>query len=146
MHENSFNTTSQMWGKIPILFSDGECQMCNFCVRFILANERNSDLHFSYLKSPFTKRFIDSELSSVDSLILWRDGKFLTKSSAALGILSFLKWPWQFLRILYLIPKSLRDKVYDHIAKRRIQWFGARSTCYFPNSTSEKLRFIDSSS
>ncbi|MGX1983180.1 DCC1-like thiol-disulfide oxidoreductase family protein [Thermolongibacillus altinsuensis] len=43
-----------------------------------------------------------------------------------------------------LIPKPLRDRLYDWIAKHRYEWFGKRDSCLMP-TPDVRMRFLDES-
>ncbi len=62
-------------------------------------------------------------------MILVEEGRCETQSQAVLAILSQLPAPWRWLRVLRWIPRRVRDSAYDLVARRRIRWFGRRSTC-----------------
>jgi len=102
MEETSLLNDSQLAGNIPILFSDGECQLCNFWLQFILKNERSPLLHFAYIKGDYAQAFLPQDLKSIDSLILAKNNALYSKSDAALAIIPYLKGRWQFIRIFYL--------------------------------------------
>jgi predicted DCC family thiol-disulfide oxidoreductase YuxK len=76
------------------------------------------------------------------SMILLERQKVFTKSSAALTIAKYLDWPWPLLYGFIVVPRFLRDAVYDFIGKRRYQWFGKRHTCWIAPD-SHKNRFLD---
>ena len=43
-----------------------------------------------------------------------------------------LRFPWPLFWIFMLVPRSLRDWIYDFIARHRYGWFGKRDTCMVP--------------
>ena len=49
--------------------------------------------------------------------------------------------PWSLMAIGRLLPVSARDQLYEIVARNRLRWFGARETCYLPDS-SEADRFV----
>jgi predicted DCC family thiol-disulfide oxidoreductase YuxK len=53
------------------------------------------------------------------------------KSDAAIEVLSRLPG-WSWARLLRIVPKRLRDAVYDRIARNRYRWFGRTETCLVP--------------
>ncbi len=50
--------------------------------------------------------------------------------------------PWKLLYAGILLPRFLRDSLYDRIARNRYRWFGKRESCRLPSSE-EKGRFLD---
>lgn len=113
--------------KRVVLFFDGYCNLCNGAVRFVLNNENAADLKFSSLQGQTAQEYLPSSLP--DSLVMWIDGKVYVESSAALKLIPYLKWYFQFLRILWIFPSILRNAVYRFIAKNRIRWFGSSTFC-----------------
>lgn len=110
-----------------VLFFDGYCNLCNGAVRFVLNNENAEELKFASLQGQTAQRYLPSSLP--DSLVMWIDGKIYVESSAALKLIPYLKWYFQFLRIMWIFPSILRNAVYRFIAKNRIRWFGSVPFC-----------------
>jgi predicted DCC family thiol-disulfide oxidoreductase YuxK len=75
------------------------------------------------------------------SLVLLEDDEFYDKSTAALRIGKKLRAPWNFLYFFIIIPKAIRDSVYNFIANNRYKWFGKRDSCITYNGE-YKNRFI----
>jgi len=127
----------------PILFFDGICGLCNGFIDFLLQEERAPVYQFSPLQGDAAGHYLDeAHRSQLDSLALWEDHTVLRKSSAALKCLVDIGGIWGLFRIFYLIPTSVRDRVYDVIASNRYQMFGKRGTCRFP-TPEEKARFLE---
>jgi len=112
---------------ISILLFDGECAFCNWAVRFVLEHEKTDTLRFASLSSPLARRLVDSHpaLQDVDSVI-WMEldevaapTRYAIKSSAALRIARYLGGWWSVLWIAWLVPKPLRDGLYDLLARNR---------------------------
>lgn len=111
----------------PILFFDGHCNLCNGAVRFILNNERNNQLQFAPLQGESFQSLDPPTLP--DSLVLYEGQMFFTESTAALKLLPYLKWYFQWMRILWIFPAFIRNWVYRTVAKNRIKWFGKSGYC-----------------
>ena len=77
------------------------------------------------------ERHIDT--SQVDSIILIEPGvAYYTKSDAALRIAQDFGGLWKVMAIFGWIPKSLRDAIYDLVARNRYKWFGKKDACMIP--------------
>jgi predicted DCC family thiol-disulfide oxidoreductase YuxK len=37
------------------------------------------------------------------------------------------------MKVFFIIPRFLRDPIYDFIAKNRYRWFGKKDTCMMPD-------------
>ncbi|NNK80086.1 MAG: DUF393 domain-containing protein [Flavobacteriales bacterium] len=117
----------------PLLIFDGECAFCNANVDFILRNERGESIRFLWLQSPRTAQILEQNNipEETDSIVFIEDGSVHLRSSAALSICKYLRWPWNWLRIFQVLPSSLRDMIYDFIARHRKRIMGSTS-CVLP--------------
>ncbi|MEM7106890.1 MAG: DCC1-like thiol-disulfide oxidoreductase family protein [Bacteroidota bacterium] len=132
--------------KSVILF-DGVCNLCNGAVNFIIDRDKMSQFKFAPLQSEFAER----ELSNVginsedlDTIILLTaNGKVRTKSSAALYIAKGLSGLWPLLFIFIILPKFIRDLVYDFVARNRYRWFGKSDQCRMPTPELTQRFIVD---
>lgn len=118
-----------------VVIFDGVCNLCARSVQFILRHESEPRFVFCPMQSAAGARLLGSDGASpveVDSFVLVSDGKTYTRSTAALRIARYLKGPWKLLRILRLVPRPLRDLLYDCVARRRYAWFGKADSCMVP--------------
>lgn len=119
-----------------VLLFDGICSMCNAAVQFVLANDPSPELKLASLQSAAAKPFLtDAGLPSdyLGSLVLVEGDRTYTGSTAALRAALLLRAPWPILaRVGLAVPRPIRDRVYDAIAKRRYQMFGTRDSCRLP--------------
>jgi predicted DCC family thiol-disulfide oxidoreductase YuxK len=111
-----------------IVFYDGNCGLCHHAVRFLLdADEDGSAFVYAPLfGETFAREVASSCRASVpDSLVLkTREGRVLTRSDAVLWAMSRLGTGYRTLaRIGGLVPRVLRDFLYDTIAKIRHKLF-----------------------
>jgi predicted DCC family thiol-disulfide oxidoreductase YuxK len=129
----------------PIVFFDGVCNLCNGAVNFLLDHDRDRRLRFAPLQGRAFERLRSEHpgLPELDSLVLADASGVQVRSGAALGICRYLGWPWKWLgRVGLLVPRPLRDWVYDHIARNRYRWFGRRETCRMP-TPELRARFLE---
>ncbi|TNF45424.1 MAG: DUF393 domain-containing protein [Epsilonproteobacteria bacterium] len=108
-----------------ILFYDGTCAFCHTMVRFVLIRDKYDLLSFSPLQGETIKeKNIDTE--DMKSVILYtQKGEILYKSDAVIFLLKQLGGIWFILaKIIKLIPRILRDSMYDLIAKIRYKIAG----------------------
>ena len=105
-----------------IVFYDGDCGLCSYVVQIILNNEREEKLSFCSLQSEFAIEFLKRkghDATLLNTLYFFNGSKIYRKSSAALEIIKFLKSPWQFFLVFWIIPWFIRDVFYDIIASIR---------------------------
>tara|TARA_B100001063_G_scaffold20167_1_gene15494 strand:+ start:1114 stop:1431 length:318 start_codon:yes stop_codon:yes gene_type:complete len=88
-------------------------------------------------KSETGKNIISkNNLNSIttETIVLFTtENKFLIKSDAAISIVVKLNPLFLIFKTLYIIPKTVRDKVYDYVAKNRYKWFGENESCEITN-------------
>ena len=127
-------------GKSTIFF-DGVCTLCNTSVDFVIREDKISQFKFASLQGKLAqRRGIGSD--EPESIVFAHGSRFLTKSDAALSIASGLGGSWRVLSYSRLLPKSLRDGVYDWVAKNRYTMFGKEESCRVPTE-SERALFLD---
>jgi predicted DCC family thiol-disulfide oxidoreductase YuxK len=127
----------------PIVLFDDVCSLCNASVQFIIARDLRSVFRFASLQSETGKVLREKfGVPEVDSLVLLENGRYYTKSSAALRICRRLAGVWKLFYIFWLVPKPLRDYIYDFVAKHRYEWFGKRDHCLIP-TPDIRARFLD---
>lgn len=119
-----------------IILFDGVCNLCNGSVTFILEREKEPVFQFASVQSEAGKELLQwcglpREYSQATVLI--DQERIYLGSTAALKIGQTLKVPWSILSTAgFIIPKPIRDWVYNQIALNRYQWFGKRDLCMIP--------------
>ena len=110
----------------PLVLFDGNCGLCATSVRFVLARERGTVLRFAPLQGPTAAVIMRLHpwLAGVDSLVLVEGDHVRVRSGAALGIARYLRWPWPLTRAALIIPRPVRDWLYDRIARHRHRLVG----------------------
>lgn len=112
------------WKNHPIVLYDGPCTLCNKSVQWIYRRDRQGIFRFAALEGPWAKSHVPAEFQEVNSVLLYDRGQWKTKSSAIIGILGRLSFPWNLLQVGWLIPKFIRDFMYENCARRRYLLFG----------------------
>ncbi len=124
-----------------ILFFDGVCNLCNGFVDFLI--HRDSNLLFAPLQGKAAQQYLPKEFTqSMPSVVLWSEGNIKIKSDGALAVLGELGGVWVLMKVFWLVPKFLRDMVYDFVAHNRYRMFGKRDTCRLPTAE-ERERFLE---
>ena len=124
--KNFHGMGSEMLSKQAILFYDGDCPLCNLVVTFILSHEKDSKILFSALDTAAANEFLSKQPSykrEEDTVYFFDGNQLYSKSMAVLKLLPFLKGYLLMLRLGWLLPRSMRDSVYDFVAKRRQRIF-----------------------
>lgn len=124
-----------------IILFDGECNFCDASVQFIIKRDYGT-FHFASLQSEVGKQLVERfQLQGIDSIVLIENDNAYTKSTAALRIAKRLHRLWRICYLLIVLPKPIRDSIYDVIAKNRYKWFGKKEICMIP-SEKDRARFL----
>ena len=129
----------------PIILFDGVCNFCNYWVTFAIKRDRKNKLKFTPLQGETAKQLLPQfhiNPSSLSSVIFIDNGKAYTQSSAAIQICKHLDGGWKLFYALIIIPKFMRDGLYNIIARNRYKWFGKKESCLIPTAEL-KERFLD---
>jgi predicted DCC family thiol-disulfide oxidoreductase YuxK len=128
--------------KSLIVLFDGDCNLCNRSVQFIIKRDITAKIKLASLQSEIAKELIKKHLpisAEINSILLLEDGKLFFKSTAALKIAIHLDGFWPILFILIIIPGFIRDYFYDVIATNRIKWFGKAASCWVEKDYKERF-------
>tara|TARA_X000000950_G_C13799426_1_gene612889 strand:+ start:115 stop:516 length:402 start_codon:yes stop_codon:yes gene_type:complete len=118
----------------PIVIFDGDCAFCNKSVMLILKKDKTQSIEVCSNQSEKGKELLKKYKIKVDTnstIIYIIDEKVYFKSSAALSISKKLKGGYPLLYIFILIPRFIRDGVYDLIAKHRKKIIKGNYSCEF---------------
>ena len=127
----------------PVIYFDGYCGLCNGFVDFVLARDRARRFRFAPLQGTTARaRFGDPGDVDPTTILLEEEGTVFQRSTAALRIITALGGIWRLAGLLRLVPRFIRDAVYDWIARNRYGWFGKRDSCRLP-SPEERAVFLD---
>ena len=129
---------------MPILLFDGHCNFCNGWVRLIVRRDTAKNILFAPLQSPVGRKMLEEhkiDVNYTESLVFFEEKKFSLNSTAALRIYSYLDGWERHLKILIILPRTLRDAVYSFFAKYRYKWVGRREHCMVP-TPELKERFL----
>lgn len=130
-----------------IIFYDGYCILCSRLLDFVIKHDKKENLLFASLQSKYALKILSEmgykhqEISKLDNVIYLTNGVIKIKSDAIISILSDIDGIYKLAKILYIVPKFIRNYIYDQIALRRYKWFGKRETCRLPTNE-EKLRIL----
>jgi predicted DCC family thiol-disulfide oxidoreductase YuxK len=122
-------------GKKIILF-DGVCNLCDSSVQYIIKNDKNDVFRFVQLQSDLGTKILQHIgilNQKIDSIVLYEPGvAYYYKSGAVIEISKTLQGLFNYGMLFRILPNSLRDVVYDYIAKNRYKWYGKKESCMIP--------------
>jgi predicted DCC family thiol-disulfide oxidoreductase YuxK len=135
-------------GARQLVLYDGVCGLCDRSVRFLLEHDRQAALSFAPLQGATAagvlRRWqLGEELAS---LVFVRDEgtpdeRVFVRSSGVLRAIDALGGPWRIVAWLRIVPRPLRDALYDLVARHRYAWFGKLDTCALP-APETRARFL----
>jgi len=134
----------------PIVLYDGICGLCNRAVQFLLKRDRHDRLRFASLQSDFAATLLKrhgvdyKDLDTIYVVLNQRDASeaLLAKSDAFLLLVKEIGGVWNIARLGRIIPRSVRNWLYDFIARHRYQVFGKYEACMLPDPR-HKHKFIE---
>ena len=139
-----------------VVLFDGVCNLCNGFVQFVIRRDPAVRFRFAPMTGKMTPGVVLSESGKTtpgvifpasrrpfaDTVLLLENNRVYERSSAVLQILRRLRPPWPLLFALIVVPRPLRDWVYDVVARNRYRWFGRRETCMVPTPDVQN-RFLE---
>ena len=122
-------------GDHPIILFDAECVLCSANARFILRYDTLARFRFVSMQGEFGTQLCREhglDPRDPDTIILVENGAARRDSDAVLAIYEGLGWPWRAARVLRIVPRAFRDRLYRLVASNRYRLFGKRETCWIP--------------
>lgn len=128
----------------PIVLFDGVCNLCNGVVKFAIKRDKKEILHFASLQSEPAKvlmRKYAIDEHQLKTFIFIEKDQVYTRSTAGLKLIRHFGGLWVLLYAFIIVPKPIRDLVYNFISKNRYRWFGKEESCMIP-SPEVRARFL----
>lgn len=129
----------------PIVLFDGVCNLCDSAVQFIIKHDKKNIFMFTSLQSNAGQKLLaqyNFPLDELNSFILIEHGKAYTRSTGALKVVKKLQGLWPLLYGFMIIPKFIRDGVYNWVGRNRYKWYGKKDACMIP-TPELKARFLN---
>ena len=120
----------------PIILFDGVCNLCDSAVQFIIRRDKKNTFLFASLQSEMGQRILAQYNFPVDN------NKAYTRSTGALKVVKKLKGLWPLLYGFMIVPKFIRNWVYNWVGRNRYKWFGKKEECMIP-TPELKARFLN---
>jgi predicted DCC family thiol-disulfide oxidoreductase YuxK len=135
----------------PIILYDGVCGLCNRLIQFVLKRDSDDRFRFAALQSGFAARVLERHRVNpqiLDTMYLLSnysqpDERLFSRSDAGIQVLAELGGVWRVLASIgKFLPRWVRDKTYNLIARNRYQLFGKYQTCQIPDER-YRSKFLD---
>jgi predicted DCC family thiol-disulfide oxidoreductase YuxK len=130
--------------KDKVILFDGVCKLCNAWSKFLIKYDKQHIFALCSVQSDEGKEILlhFGFPSEFYETMLYIEGNHChQQSDAFFKVISKLGYPWKIICIFWLIPKSIRNWLYDRIALNRYRLFGKYNYCTLPSSDHE-ARFL----
>lgn len=124
------------WPDDDVILFDGVCIFCSRWIRFVAQRDAARRFRFTPIQSEYGARLaktFEINPDDPDTNAVVHGGEVFLKSDAALMVLSQLPG-WSWVRVLFAVPKPLRDFVYSLVARNRYRIFGRYEACFVPDA------------
>lgn len=125
-----------------VLFFDGVCNLCNRTVDFLIRRDKRHVLRFAPLQGLAAQEMVKPEMiEALPSVVFVDKTGAYQRSTAVLRAVAKLGGLWPVVLAFLIVPRPLRDGIYNWIAKNRYKWFGKRDSCRLP-TPEERAMFL----
>jgi predicted DCC family thiol-disulfide oxidoreductase YuxK len=128
----------------PIWLYDGVCVLCSGAVQYVLRHEREPLIRFVAIQSREGRALATSHGIDADDpeTFLFIDQTGVNRRmDGVLALFAHVGWPGRAVRLLRVLPRPIRDQLYDLLARHRYRLFGRRAACEMP-SLAQRHRFV----
>ena len=119
-----------------IVLYDGTCLFCHASMRFIAERDKAGYFRFGAAQDPRARPLLDghglSDITASTIVLIEHDQVYL-RSTAALRIAHRLGLPWSLMAVFLIVPRALRDLVYDVVSNLRYRIAGTTDSCEIPS-------------
>lgn len=125
-----------------VLF-DGVCVLCSGWVNFVITRDPGQRYRFVAVQSELGRALaarFGIEADAPQSNVVIRDARAWFKGDSALQVWRDLPG-WRWTRLFRALPRPLRNRVYDLVARNRYRLFGRHDACLVP-SPDIRSRFL----
>ena len=115
-----------------IIIFDGECNLCNGVIGWLMKFASEDIFQFIAFQSPKGQELLKKyayPTQQLDTVILIDQNGPHTHSDGFLKIVSKMpKWK-RVAALLAFVPRMLRDGIYKSASRNRLKWFGQSESC-----------------
>ncbi len=129
----------------PLIFFDGFCGFCTTSIQWLIRRDKRAIFRFAPIQSEIGRRYYQKsglDPKNILTFLLVKKDRPYIKSDAVLETLKTLGGLWRSLGIFYLIPRPIRDCLYDLLAKNRLHLMGRHQSC-LRSPEAIRIRFLE---
>ena len=114
----------------PLFVFDGTCVLCSGGAAFVMRHDRAGRVNFASAQSELGRALYARFGLDMDDTYLLIDGdRAYTRSDGYLRLARILGGWWRLGLAVAVVPRPLRDWLYDRVADNRYRWFGRAEHC-----------------
>jgi predicted DCC family thiol-disulfide oxidoreductase YuxK len=119
-----------------IVLYDGTCLFCHASMRFIADRDPAGYFRFGASQDPRAQDILQrhglGEIAA-SSIVLLEGDRVYLRSTAGLRIARHLTFPWRLATVFLIVPRPIRDMVYDAVSAVRARIAGTTDSCEIPS-------------
>ncbi len=120
-----------------VILFDGVCKLCNGWSRFVIHTDKKQLFKLATVQSDQGQqilRHFNLPTDHFDTMVYIEKGQLYVKSSAFLKAISHFPLPYKLLAVFWILPRPIRDWLYDRVALNRYKIFGRYDQCMLPTA------------
>ena len=115
-------------------------------VQWVIKRDRHDVFRFAPIQGKIGAALMqEHKIDPVDTdsiILIPSSGEAALRSTAVLKIGKALGGIYKLAAVCFIIPRFLRDKIYDWVARNRYKWYGKRDQCMIP-TPELKAKFLE---
>lgn len=118
-----------------VILFDGVCKLCNAWSNFIIKHDHQHVFKLCSVQSNEGQKILRHfglSTEVYESMLVVEGNAVYQQSDAFFQVVARLGYPWKFICVFCMVPKLLRNWIYDRIALNRYLLFGKYDTCLLP--------------
>jgi predicted DCC family thiol-disulfide oxidoreductase YuxK len=127
-----------------VVLFDGECNLCNGSVNFLIDRDAKGKLLFASQQSPVGEKFMRHHgiVTNLDTLAMVHQGRVYLHSTAVIRTIAHMGGVWRPVLAFLLVPAVFRDFCYARVAGNRYRFFGRKAESCRVFTPDTKRRFL----
>jgi predicted DCC family thiol-disulfide oxidoreductase YuxK len=118
-----------------VILFDGVCKLCNAWSKFIIKYDKKHVFKLCSVQSEEGEKILlhfGFPTEFYETMLYVEGGQCFQQSDAFFRVMAKLGFPWKMVCVFWIIPKLIRNWMYDRIALNRYRLFGKYDYCVLP--------------
>ena len=127
-----------------VVLFDGVCKLCSAWAKFLIKYDNKRNLKLATVQSSEGRAILEwfgLPSDNYKTMVYVEGEDIYTQSTAFIRVMSVLPFPWRLFCVFWIIPRPIRNWLYDRIALNRYAIFGKYESCLLPEKDHES-RFL----